>query len=130
MSLSLKKVDVINLFAEEFVTTGSFYEEVLGLTKVFENENHAVFKADNVIVSLWDASAAPDLIAPAPLAKPDAGSRVVLAVSVNDVDSACRDLAQLGVVTLNGPVDRPWGVRTASFSDPAGHIWELSQDLD
>lgn len=130
MSLSLKKVDVINLFAEEFVTTGSFYEEVLGLTKVFENENHAVFKADNVIVSLWDASAAPDLIAPAPLAKPDAGSRVVLAVSVDDVDSACRDLAQLGVVTLNGPVDRPWGVRTASFSDPAGHIWELSQDLD
>ena len=130
MSLSLKKVDVINLFAEEFVKTGSFYEEVLGLTKVFENENHAVFKADNVIVSLWDASAAPDLIAPASLAKPDAGSRVVLAVSVNDVDSACRDLAQLGVVTLNGPVDRPWGVRTASFSDPAGHIWELSQDLD
>ncbi|MDQ3782600.1 MAG: VOC family protein, partial [Actinomycetota bacterium] len=28
---------------------------------------------------------------------------------------------------LNGPVDRPWGVRTASFRDPAGHIWEIAR---
>jgi uncharacterized glyoxalase superfamily protein PhnB len=34
------------------------------------------------------------------------------------------------VVLLNGPVDRPWGVRTASFTDPAGHIWRIAQDLD
>jgi uncharacterized glyoxalase superfamily protein PhnB len=45
-------------------------------------------------------------------------------------DAACDELAQRGVVLLNGPVDRPWGVRTSSFSDPAGHIWEISQDLD
>ncbi len=31
---------------------------------------------------------------------------------------------------LNGPVDRPWGMRTASFTDPGGHIWELAQSLD
>jgi hypothetical protein len=35
-----------------------------------------------------------------------------------------------GVVLLNRPVDRPWGMRTASFTDPAGHIWEVAQDLD
>ena len=30
---------------------------------------------------------------------------------------------------LNGPVNRPWGVRTASFADPGGHIWEIAQEL-
>jgi lactoylglutathione lyase len=26
-------------------------------------------------------------------------------------------------------LDRPWGMRTAAFSDPAGHFWELAQEL-
>ena len=33
------------------------------------------------------------------------------------------------VELLNGPVDREWGVRTASFTDPDGHIWEIAQKL-
>jgi uncharacterized glyoxalase superfamily protein PhnB len=24
-------------------------------------------------------------------------------------------------------MDRPWGIRTASFRDPGGHIWEIAQ---
>ncbi len=28
---------------------------------------------------------------------------------------------------LNGPMDRPWGVRTASFMDPAGYICEIAR---
>jgi lactoylglutathione lyase len=31
------------------------------------------------------------------------------------------------VELLNGPMDRPWGIRTASFLDPGGHIWEIAQ---
>ena len=34
-----------------------------------------------------------------------------------------------GVDLLNGPMNRPWGVRTASFADPGGHIWEIAQEL-
>jgi uncharacterized glyoxalase superfamily protein PhnB len=34
--------------------------------------------------------------------------------------------AARGVKLLNGPIDRPWGPRTASFMDPAGHIWEIA----
>ncbi|HPM51986.1 MAG TPA: hypothetical protein PK282_07100, partial [Rhodoglobus sp.] len=30
------------------------------------------------------------------------------------------------VEQLNGPVDRPWGIRTAAFADPAGHVWEIA----
>ena len=43
------------------------------------------------------------------------------------VDATCAWLAQRGVELLNGPMDRPWGIRTATFQDPAGHIWEIAK---
>ena len=32
-----------------------------------------------------------------------------------------------GNTLINGPIDRPWGIRTACFADPAGHIWEIAK---
>ena len=129
MNFSLKRIDVINLFAEDFAGTKSFYQEILGMPLVFEDETTAVFKLENTMVCLTDVSDVPDLIAPATVASPEAGSRFMLAMFVDDVDAACAELAQHGVMLLNGPVDRPWGVRTASFTDPSGHIWEIAADL-
>ena len=34
-----------------------------------------------------------------------------------------------GVKLLTGPVDREWGMRVATFTDPDGHSWELAQAL-
>ncbi|HEV3379923.1 MAG TPA: VOC family protein [Trebonia sp.] len=129
MNLSFKRVDVINLFAEDLAGTKSFYQKVLGLPMAFEDETVAVFKLENIIVSLTAAPSAPDLITPTPIADPGAGARFVLAMFVDDVDAACAELAVRGVTLLNGPVDRAWGMRTASFADPAGHVWEVSQDI-
>jgi lactoylglutathione lyase len=130
MDFSFKRIDVVNLFAEDFAGTISFYQEVLGLSLAFEDEDTAVFQLENVMICLNDASAGPKLIAPATVAIPEAGSRFVLSVFVDDVDVACAELAQKDVVLLTEPVDQPWGVRTASFTDPAGHIWRIAQDLD
>ena len=47
-------------------------------------------------------------------------------LSVDDVDATAADLAARNVALLNGPVDRPWGIRTAAFADPAGHVWEIA----
>jgi uncharacterized glyoxalase superfamily protein PhnB len=49
-----------------------------------------------------------------------------LTINVDDVDAVCAELARRGVTLLNGPVDRPWGVRTAAFRDPDGHAWEIA----
>jgi uncharacterized glyoxalase superfamily protein PhnB len=57
----------------------------------------------------------------------EAGSRLQLTIEVDDVDAICAQLAARGVELLNGPMDRPWGPRTASFQDPGGHIWEIAQ---
>ena len=129
MSFSVRKVDVINLFAEDLAGTRSFYQEVLGLPLAFQDENVAVFRLENTMICLRDVSEATGLIAPMAVASPRAGSRSLLAVFVDDVDAACAELAQRGVV-INGPEDRPWGMRTASFADPAGHLWQIGQDLD
>ena len=51
---------------------------------------------------------------------------VSLALGVEDFDATCERLREQGVELLNGPIDRPWGIRTASFRDPGGHIWEIA----
>jgi catechol 2,3-dioxygenase-like lactoylglutathione lyase family enzyme len=63
---------------------------------------------------------------PAKVAGPDAGSQFQFTIDIDDVDAMCAELAQRGVELLNGPIDRPWGIRTASFRDPAGHILEIA----
>ena len=129
MNLSRNSMSVITLFAEDLARTKSFYQEVLGLQLLFESENQAVFKFANLVVNLTEAADPLELIAPASVASRDAGARSQLVIQVNDVDAACTELARHGVTLLNGPQDRPWGVRTASFIDPAGHVWEVAQDL-
>jgi catechol 2,3-dioxygenase-like lactoylglutathione lyase family enzyme len=81
-----------------------------------------------MLVNLLVARAAPELIEPAPVAD-DRGARFMLTVWVDDVDALATELRGRGVEFLNGPQDRPWGVRTAAFADPDGHVWELAQQL-
>jgi catechol 2,3-dioxygenase-like lactoylglutathione lyase family enzyme len=116
----------ITLFAEDLDAAKRFYREVFGLPVAFEDDNSAVFDFGNTIINLLKATAAPELIEPAIVANREAGSRLVLTIQVDDVDAMCVELAARGVKLLNGPMDRPWGIRTASFSDPGGHIWEIA----
>ena len=129
MSVPLRSVDVITLFAEDLPQTKSFYQDVFGLQVIFEDHNSAVFKFENTTINLLKVSAAQALIEPAVVASREAGSRFQFTIHVDDVDAACAELSQHGVQLLNGPVNRPWGVRTASFTDPGGHIWEIAQAL-
>lgn len=129
MSTSLKGIGAMSLFVEDLPSARAFYEDVFGLRVVFEDESSVVLDFGNTVINLLDVSAAPGLMEPAKVAGPEAGSRLLLTIWVDDVDAICADLARLGVALLNGPIDRPWGKRTASFSDPAGHIWEIAQDI-
>ena len=123
----VKGIPAITLFVEELETTKQFYREVFGVPLVFEDDNSAAFNFGSSIINLLKVSEAPELIAPAAVASPEAGARVQLTISVEDVDATCAELAARGVELLNGPIDRPWGQRTACFSDPAGHVWEITK---
>lgn len=93
----------------------------------FEDDDSAVFEFGATLVNLLAVREAPDLVAPAAVATPDAGVRMQFTIEVDDVDATCEELAQRGVTLLNGPMDRPWGIRTAAFRDPGGHVWEIAR---
>jgi catechol 2,3-dioxygenase-like lactoylglutathione lyase family enzyme len=129
MSASPKKIDAITLFVEDLDRTKVFYQDVFGLSVFFEDANSAVFRFQNTLINLLRIPAARDLIEPGVVASLEAGSRFQLTIPVDDVDAACAELKARGVVLMNGPMNRAWGVRTASFTDPGGHIWEFAQRL-
>jgi len=122
------RVDAITLFVEDLPRSTLFYRDVFGLDVVYDDEDSAVFKVGNMLINLLRIPAARDLIAPGVVAGRDAGSRFQLTIPVDDVDAACAELGRRGVTPLNGPMDRAWGPRTASFTDPAGNIWEIAQE--
>ncbi|MEU5999391.1 MULTISPECIES: VOC family protein [unclassified Streptomyces] len=120
-------ISAITLFVEDLEATKQFYREVFGLPVMFEDGNSAVFGFGGTLINLLKTTAAQELIDPARVAAPDAGSRLQLTLPVDDVDAMCEELGARGVKLLNGPMDRPWGIRTASFRDPGGHIWEIAK---
>jgi catechol 2,3-dioxygenase-like lactoylglutathione lyase family enzyme len=129
LSWSFKSIDFLTLFTEDLEQSKAFYQDVFGLRLIFEDGNSAVFRFANTGINLLRTEAAGELIRPAAVARRDVGARLVFTIGVDDVDAVCAELAAHGVDLLNGPVNRPWGVRTASFADPAGHIWEIAQEL-
>ncbi len=122
-----KGIYAITLFVEDLAAARAFYQEVFGLPVVFEDVNSSVMKMGDTLINLLKITEADVLIQPAKVANLDAGSRMVFTIQVDDVDAVCQKLTARGVDLLNGPMDRPWGVRTASFADPGGHIWEIAK---
>ena len=122
-----KAIFAITLFTENLEQTKEFYQKVFGLPVDFEDPNSAVFKFGGTLINLLRITEANELIEPARVADREAGSRFVFTIMVEDVDAMCAELASRGVELLNGPMDRPWGIRTASFKDPAGYIWEIAK---
>jgi lactoylglutathione lyase len=119
-------ISAITLFTEDLEASKQFYRDVFDSELKFEDEDSAVFAFGSTLVNLLRTTAAEELIGPAPVAPPDAGSRLQFTLDVDDVDAMCEQLTQRGVRLINGPMDRPWGVRTACFADPGGHIWEIA----
>ena len=129
MTAPLQNVGAITLFVEDPQGSKEFYERVLGVTAIFEDDDSAALRLENLVLNLLKAPAARELVAPAQVAPRDGGSRFQLTIWVDDADAIAAELRSRGVELLNGPMDREWGMRTASFADPDGHIWEVAAEL-
>jgi catechol 2,3-dioxygenase-like lactoylglutathione lyase family enzyme len=106
-------ITAVTLFVEDLEATKTFYREAFGLPVSYEDDASAVFTFGETMINLLKVEAARALIEPAEVGGRDAGSRFQFTIPVGDE-------------LLNGPMDRPWGIRTASFRDPGGHIWEIA----
>jgi lactoylglutathione lyase len=119
-------VGAMTLFVADKERGKAFYARVFEAEPLFEDDNSVVFRFENTIVNLLVESEAPELIEPLPVG---IGSRAQYTIWVDDCDAAVAQLQERGVEFLNGPQDRAWGQRTAAFSDPDAHVWELAQPI-
>ena len=119
----------ITLFVEDLDATKAFYRDVFALPIDWEDDASAVFSFGNTSINLLKIEEADGLVGPARVAGGEAGARAQFTLPVEDADATCAMLIERGVTMINGPLDRPWGVRTACFADPAGHLWEVAQTL-
>ena len=122
-----EKLFATTLFVSNLAESKSFYTKTFNKTPIFEDANSVVFKFGETLINLLDEVEAPSLINPAAVATKESGSRFQCTVQVSDVDFQAERLSSLGITLINGPIDRPWGVRTLLFADPDGHLWEFAQ---
>ena len=129
MGETLNNVGAITMFIEDTQRSKGFYERVFDAKAVHEDENAVAFKFQNMVVNLLRVEAAHELIEPATVGEAGTRPRFQLSIGVEDTDAVCEQLAADGVELLNGPIDRAWGLRTAAFEDPDGHIWEIAAEI-
>jgi catechol 2,3-dioxygenase-like lactoylglutathione lyase family enzyme len=94
-----------------------FYEQTLGLSKKYQFRDYAGFSCGGIEIGLktWGELEAPRQ------------GEASIELLVKDVDAEYHDLIEKGVRFSDKPEDTPWGGRAASFTDPDGNIFQLTQ---
>ena len=122
-----REIGAMTLFVPDLGEAKKFYADVFGLEARQLDEGNEMLKFEGIFVFLHQVAAAaqppPEVLEEA---RKGAGE---FAVIVDDVDAVCAEIARRGVRPLTGPADRDWGMRTATFADPGGHIWEIAQEI-
>ncbi len=120
-------VGAITLFVSDLERSRDFYQRFLHSETVFEDDACRVFRVGETMINLLHQDSVPELVEPKEMSK--SGIRAVYTLPVADVDAAVSGLEKVDLSPVSGPLDRPWGIRTANFADPDGYLWELSCEL-
>jgi lactoylglutathione lyase len=124
------RIDATVLFVRDLARCLTFYRDTLGLEVQESDPDSVSFQMENVYFLLLEVSAAARMISEGALElKIEGGTQGLLAAGVEDVDAAYEALKAKGVTFLRPPTNQPWGLRTAYFADPEGHLWEINQSL-
>ena len=122
-----REIGAMTLYVPDLDEAQKFYADAFGLAAQPLDEESVMLRFEGVFVFLHRVAAA---ARPLPEVLEEAGKGAgQFAIIVDDVDAACAEIAARGVQPLDGPADRDWGMRTATFATPGGYIWELAQEL-
>ena len=120
-----REIGAITLYVPDLGEARKFYANVFGLDARLLKDDIAMLRFEGISVFLHRSAAAQPLEVLEEAGK-GVGQFVII---VDDVKAVCTEIAGRGVQPLSGPADRDWGTRTATFADPGGNIWEISQEL-
>jgi catechol 2,3-dioxygenase-like lactoylglutathione lyase family enzyme len=122
-----REIGAITLYFPDLGEARKFYADAFGLDVQPIDDGAAMLRFGSVFAFLARSSTAAQ---PLPEVLDQAGKGAgQFAIIVSDVDAVCAEIAGRGVQPITGPADRDWGMRTATFADPGGHIWEIAQEL-
>jgi catechol 2,3-dioxygenase-like lactoylglutathione lyase family enzyme len=129
----IPKYEFTRLLVTNFKECFRFYRDVMGFKPGFgtEDDTYADFEVGTVNISLFDKAEMSSVLGTT--SKPlqtDMQDMICLTFSVESVDEFCKHLRKKDVPLLTEPTDHAdWGIRTAHFRDPDGHLIEINQPL-
>jgi catechol 2,3-dioxygenase-like lactoylglutathione lyase family enzyme len=127
---AIKDVGAIILFVDDLQRSRVFYHDVLGLDVEFEDDESVGFKIEGLAFIVLQVDRARVQLQGEPTATPGAGATAFLTTFTGNVDALYADLAERHIHFFQEPADQPWGMRTAYFKDPDGHVWEIAQPIE
>jgi catechol 2,3-dioxygenase-like lactoylglutathione lyase family enzyme len=130
MNPAFKNLGATVLFVDDLDVGIGFYRDVLGLEMQFQDEVSAMFLLDSVALFVMKSERGSEQLAGEKTDIPRRiGTTALLCAPTDDVDALHEDLVGRGVHFITQPVSQPWGMRTANFKDPDGHVWEIFQKI-
>ena len=129
MGAAINDVGAIILFVEDLQRSKAFYHDMLGLDVQFEDDDSVGFKLERLHFIVLQFERARVHLQGEPTGTPSAGATAFLTTFTDDVDGLHAELAGRGIDFFQEPTDQPWGMRTAYFKDPDGHVWETAQSI-
>lgn len=128
-------VSAITLQVQDLQRAKRFYERVFGAPCISssEDDTSATLRLNGgaLVVTLRESLPGARRGSDVP------GGGILLTVPVDDVGEVCRRLRSFAEQegAMDGqrfaePVTRPGGAQVLTFSDPAGHCWQVGHDLE
>ena len=129
MGAAFNDVGAVILFVADLQRSRAFYHGVLGLEVQFEDADSVGFKIEGMAFIVLQVDRARVQLQGEPTATPRAAATAFLTTFTDDADALHADLVRRGIGFFQEPADQPWGMRTAYFKDPDGHVWEIAQPV-
>lgn len=120
MAIEFRGIQTVVTYVRDVETSAAFYADILGLTRVYENEGVIAFDTGGPRILLH-----PGLTDDA---DPAQGHDVYW--QVDDVDGVIEVVRAAGCEIIHEPTDEPWGERDATFLDPDGYRINVTQPGD
>lgn len=123
-------VEWIILVTDHYDESRKYYHDVLELPIEREapEEEFTQFRLKHCLLAIYGRNAVETLVGKEYLGK--AGGAIYAFAEVDNVDTTYTSLMKKGVHFIQPPKTHAWGQRTAYFTDPDGHIWEIQQWIE
>ncbi|MCR4329055.1 MAG: VOC family protein [Candidatus Roizmanbacteria bacterium] len=122
-----QQIEWIILVTDNYQESYIFYKDILEfhVEREVAREEFCQFSLQNCFLTIYGRRFVQQLIGKEYIGK-SGGALYTLGES-QDIDEQYKKLKRKGVRFIKNPCTQPWGQRTAYFTDPDGHIWEIQQ---